>query len=338
MAPIGSKAARTVQAQRALNYMSQEDVELTASIYALYKMKNAKGKTKSRLDLHENLMEGLPEELQDKWYKFANYKGTRYGETLGDPEDRKQIFNHIEKIKKEKGIDLSRWGVLYAMDKENRVNWFVLKFDKRNKKSIYRNKKDILEYHIENVWKGAGGSKGTALNDEFNMSLGTYVKSKDNQDSPFSQAVLDFKDKPTLGKAKKFITPYRDEVKAFLQRSDGEEVYLAPVLSSTPREVVPTQYIAESLADISDAKVLSGSYVSQGSSPQKSMPTARARLANVTNAVTVDAKKVQGRHIVIIDDVKTTGATVEELKRAYFFAGAKSVKVFTLGNTANTGH
>ncbi len=56
-----------------------------------------------------------------------------------------------------------------------------------------------------------------------------------------------------------------------------------------------------------------------------------ARRKNLRHAFTVtSAEKLQGRPILLIDDVYTTGSTVSECSRVLLEAGAKSVKVLTL--------
>ncbi len=55
------------------------------------------------------------------------------------------------------------------------------------------------------------------------------------------------------------------------------------------------------------------------------------RIKNVRRAFTVkDSLRVRNRRILIVDDVMTTGATVDECARVLIAAGAASVDVFTL--------
>ena len=66
---------------------------------------------------------------------------------------------------------------------------------------------------------------------------------------------------------------------------------------------------------------------------QGEMPSARARLKNVARAFTVaDAQKVRirGRRILLVDDVLTTGATLNACAKALKRAGAASVSAVTL--------
>lgn len=53
-----------------------------------------------------------------------------------------------------------------------------------------------------------------------------------------------------------------------------------------------------------------------------------ARRRNVRGAFTVEAAQVRGRHVALLDDVITTGATAAELARATLAAGAARVEVW----------
>jgi ComF family protein len=58
---------------------------------------------------------------------------------------------------------------------------------------------------------------------------------------------------------------------------------------------------------------------------------ARARRANVRGVFDVcDAARIQGRHVAVVDDVVTTGSTVEELARVLKRSGAARVDVWAL--------
>lgn len=59
-----------------------------------------------------------------------------------------------------------------------------------------------------------------------------------------------------------------------------------------------------------------------------------ARQQNLTGAFTA-APAVQGKHVAIIDDVLTTGATVKAVGLALRSAGASSIQIWTVARTAN---
>lgn len=65
--------------------------------------------------------------------------------------------------------------------------------------------------------------------------------------------------------------------------------------------------------------------------PQSSLPDTAARRTNVAGAFEV--RTTIGGHVVIIDDVVTTGATVNELARCLKRAGARRVDVWAIART-----
>ena len=69
--------------------------------------------------------------------------------------------------------------------------------------------------------------------------------------------------------------------------------------------------------------------------PQRSLPRAE-RLRNVRGAFQVDplaAPALRGRHVLLVDDVMTTGASVREAAAALRAAGADPVGVLVLART-----
>src|SRR6185312_4307372 len=70
---------------------------------------------------------------------------------------------------------------------------------------------------------------------------------------------------------------------------------------------------------------------------QGEMPSAKARRKNMRGAFRVDTRRapaVKGRNVLLVDDVLTTGATVDACARALKRAGASQVAVLTLARVA----
>ena len=66
---------------------------------------------------------------------------------------------------------------------------------------------------------------------------------------------------------------------------------------------------------------------------QQGLPRAE-RLKNIKNSMRVaDPNRVAGRVCIVVDDVTTTGATLEEAKRALRLAGARSVHTIALASS-----
>lgn len=64
---------------------------------------------------------------------------------------------------------------------------------------------------------------------------------------------------------------------------------------------------------------------------QSTIKDSKQRAANVIGAYrVVDAEKVKGKYILLVDDVVTTGSTVSECARILKKSGAKAVYCLTL--------
>ncbi|MEK7170102.1 MAG: phosphoribosyltransferase family protein [Patescibacteria group bacterium] len=57
-----------------------------------------------------------------------------------------------------------------------------------------------------------------------------------------------------------------------------------------------------------------------------------SRMKNLAGCFTADANQILSRNIILIDDVATTGATIEEARRTLRAAGAKKVIAFTVAH------
>jgi ComF family protein len=70
--------------------------------------------------------------------------------------------------------------------------------------------------------------------------------------------------------------------------------------------------------------------------PQSSLRSREARMANMTDRFTVKGKwqpYIEGRNVLLFDDVMTTGATASRCAEALYGAGAGNVDLLTLGRS-----
>lgn len=65
---------------------------------------------------------------------------------------------------------------------------------------------------------------------------------------------------------------------------------------------------------------------------QTKQDTRAKRLENLKGCFVANADAVKGRNIILIDDVATTGATIEEARRTLRLAGARKVIAFTIAH------
>lgn len=66
--------------------------------------------------------------------------------------------------------------------------------------------------------------------------------------------------------------------------------------------------------------------------PQAKKEHRSARLENLRGAFAVQNKNMCARHVILIDDVATTGATLIEARKTLLAAGAKSVRAYTVAH------
>ena len=70
---------------------------------------------------------------------------------------------------------------------------------------------------------------------------------------------------------------------------------------------------------------------------RKTLPQAKSvkralRLENLRGAFTASMNTVSGKHVLLIDDVTTTGATLVEARKVLLLAGARSVKAYSVAH------
>ncbi len=92
-----------------------------------------------------------------------------------------------------------------------------------------------------------------------------------------------------------------------------------------------SQYIAESIGSVLHVPVLSSTLARSRQTKQQARLSLEERKENVVDAfICTSTESVAGKRIFLVDDVLTTGSTVDACARALVGAGAQSVRVLTL--------
>lgn len=111
---------------------------------------------------------------------------------------------------------------------------------------------------------------------------------------------------------------------------------VVPVPPSTPREYDPVSNLAAALAaELKIPPLFSVLAKTRATKPQKEMTSHAQKQANVRGAFIVK-DDVRGKHILLVDDLYDSGATLQEAARVLQRAGAASIVVLTLTKTIHT--
>jgi len=100
------------------------------------------------------------------------------------------------------------------------------------------------------------------------------------------------------------------------------------------RNYNPPQILAENIAKSISAKIISDVLIkTKWTKPQTSLTQAQ-RKQNLSGSVNINKKyNIKGKIILLVDDVRTTGVTSNTCSAILKNAGAKSVKLLTIGTT-----
>jgi ComF family protein len=128
---------------------------------------------------------------------------------------------------------------------------------------------------------------------------------------------------------------------AWMHRAGGEFLEAADALVPVPlhrwrlfhRRYNQSALLAQKIGVLAGKPVLPDVLLRIRATPVQGHLKRKERQENVKGAFAVDARQksgVEGKTLVLIDDVMTTGATVNECSRVLLAAGAKQVNVLTL--------
>jgi ComF family protein len=115
-----------------------------------------------------------------------------------------------------------------------------------------------------------------------------------------------------------------------------------PLASARKRERGYNQsaLIAAGLSERWRVPVLESMVVRSRETPSQTKLTPEQRLANVAGSFQIGARNVdalQGAHVMIVDDVVTTAATLNACARVLYDAGARIISYVTFGRARATG-
>jgi ComF family protein len=103
------------------------------------------------------------------------------------------------------------------------------------------------------------------------------------------------------------------------------------------REFNQSLLLADRLGRHLNLPVVSANLVRRVPSPPQTSLSRKERLRSLRNAFGVrNPERISGKRVLLIDDVFTTGSTVNECARALRKAGSDDVSVLTLARTVDT--
>ena len=123
-----------------------------------------------------------------------------------------------------------------------------------------------------------------------------------------------------------------------------ERAGIVPVPLSPPRlrdrGFNQSEVLASHLAKLWGVPVLSHALVRQSATRSQTELTPGERLSNVAGAFSVPQTAlidVRGEHLVLLDDVVTTGSTLGSCAKALYAAGARTISYMTFGRAPASG-
>lgn len=174
------------------------------------------------------------------------------------------------------------------------------------------------------------------------LALGRYHPNERETPGTYSHQVASFKDADKLEPVAESVSANAQKMRAFIAGHfpESESFVVVPMPSSeTGRATAGMSEFARAVAALPNGApaAVSAMAVPEGGNTQKTQKHLWERLHNAARNFTDGAAdaEVFGKNIVLVDDVRTTDATLTEARRLLHKAGAKKVIVIAL---AETGH
>jgi ComF family protein len=132
----------------------------------------------------------------------------------------------------------------------------------------------------------------------------------------------------------------------WMARAGAELLEVADIIVPVPlhpwrlllRRYNQSALLANGLAALSGVPTCPDTLIRVRHTPKQGALGRRQRQANLHGAIRLKrADKIQGRHVLLVDDVLTSGATVEECVRVLQTGGAAAVDVLTLARVVRGG-
>jgi ATP-dependent DNA helicase RecQ len=119
------------------------------------------------------------------------------------------------------------------------------------------------------------------------------------------------------------------------QPAIGKMDIIVPVPASTERKINPVQAFCEALAAKLNRPVYTLVTKTRTTNPQKEMKTFAQKRSNVAGAFNLNGE-ARNKHILLVDDLFDSGATLEEITHLLLRSGAVRVNVLTLTRSIHT--
>ncbi|MEP3247098.1 MAG: ComF family protein [Sneathiella sp.] len=117
----------------------------------------------------------------------------------------------------------------------------------------------------------------------------------------------------------------------------SEDVLITPVPLHSRRLIKrrfnQSALLAGAIAKITNKRLIQDLLIRKRATPSQGSKSFKGRFRNVKGAFSVNTRwltKVKGEHVILVDDVYTTGATVAACSQCLLKAGAREVSVLTL--------